>query len=183
MAIGNIKRPEDSTSTAPAAQPRRTASRFAGVKSSKPQTPQPPVGRYRFEIAAFREGRSPVRYVFIDLIVREIFRDGTGVQVGDTVTCMQNIVSDAGVSRVKAAFVAGAGFDRDADYDEFDPNGDFIDFMFGHETAYCDLPDEERTTLIGRYVDADVRRGKDTPDGDYFRDWDWKPVADEDQAQ
>jgi hypothetical protein len=78
----------------------------------------------------------------------------------------------SGLARVKRFVMFAAGYENDDTYDEFDPEGDFIDA--------CEAGGEE-SPLAGRFVECDVQRGRSRDDGDYYREYAWSLVPEGEQ--
>jgi hypothetical protein len=75
--------------------------------------------------------------------------------------------------------MSAAGFESEASFDVFDPEGGFIEACVGAANTYS----EQGMTIVGRLVDCEVRRGNTTPDGaDYYREFSWAVVPDDQQA-
>lgn len=167
MAIGQFQKSNTKPAANAAKSPPARKSKWAGVKSSKPRDPIPHKGDYRFRLVRGEPGRTGEWFKVI-LSIEDQAEGQTKHDLGDEVAILFRTIDDAGQSRCKAFFVAVAGFEDDAAYDEFDPDGAKIDAFFERG---------EDSELAGRLVDCSVRRGKDTPDGsDYYREFEWAPV-------
>jgi hypothetical protein len=152
------------TATKPATKPK--ASRWAGVKSSKPRDPVIHAGVYRLEIVNGEPGRTG-EYFKVHFKIADQGEGQSMHAVGDSVIVLFRTVDDAGQSRCKAFFVAASGCEDDEAYDAHDPDGAKIDAFFDRG---------EDSDLAGRLVDVNVRRGKEREDGDYYREFEWSPV-------
>jgi hypothetical protein len=105
--------------------------------------------------------------------------------LGGTTQCVSDRAISAGGPRVKAQIMAFAGYESDAEYDEFDPEGDFIQAC-GGETGmlYADGSPIPENPLAGAYAWVQVTRGKDTSDGtDWYRNLVWSIASEDDVAQ
>jgi hypothetical protein len=172
--------------------PAKKKSRYGGIKAAAPKDPIPHMGTYRFRVAGieegYNEGKSTTSYkVSLELVLLDD-RAEKHHSVGDTVVIpwvvdgAKNAQTNRG--RVKAFVINAGGFESEEEYDSFDADGEFIDATTGVENAFSAY------TLIGRLVDAEVKRGNDvidsktnTPTGDYYREYAWEVVDDEDQDQ
>ena len=174
--------------TKPAAKtagaPKKKTSIYAGIKASVPHNPMPVVGQYRFKWVTCEEGFNPGKGTSsfkVNLEIAQIFSGGDEHQVGQTVFFVQVISGkgqDAGLSRVKAAVMATAGFDDEELFDAFaGEEGEFLEAVTGAANAYS----KDGQPLIGRYVDCEVTRGNSRDDGDYYREFAWGVVSDDAQ--
>jgi hypothetical protein len=161
------------------AKPQSRASRYAGIQAAAPRNPYPHVGQYVFEIVSCEEGHNPgkgvesfkVEFKVVDLDERAAAHHA----VGDVVFMSQRIAgsgSAVGLSRVKAFCMAVAGYDDEEAYDEFSPNGEFIDACVGAANAYS----ADGNPAVGTQVACMVGRGNSIPDSDdYYREYAWAP--------
>jgi len=143
----------------------------------------PTVGDYRFRVVGCAEGNNPgtgndsfkVSLEVVDSDGTDAFKSG---DEGVAVFIISGKGAQAGLSRVKSFVMAAAGYaiDDEGDYDEFDPEGDFIDSCTGAQNSFSEMGGVD-----GRLVDCRVTRGGPTPDGDYYREYSWEPVDDKDQ--
>jgi hypothetical protein len=170
MALGKFQRP------VAGAAPQKKKSRYAGIQAAQPKDPMPHAGEYRFKVLGCEEGHNPGKGTDSFKAKLEIVAldDGnTHHRVGDTVVFIQLLTGKAGpagLARTKSFVMAAAGFDDEAAYDAFDPDGEFIDAQTGAQNEYA-----ARGELIaGSLVDCKVIRGNPTPDGvDYYREFAW----------
>lgn len=187
MALGKFKSP----GTAAKAPPKKAASRYAGVSASAPRDPMPHVGEYRFRVVACDEGHNPGKgrdsFKAKLEIVELDKRAAENHAVGDVVVMLQFVSGNgaqAGLGRVKSFIMAAGGFETEEEYDAFDPDGLFIEACTGAANEYS----ERGETVVGRLVDCKVTRGNDckdkdgVPTGDYYRDFAWAIVPEEEQA-
>lgn len=167
---------------APAAPARKAGrkSRYADVKASAPRDPMLNVGKYRLRVVSCEEGSNPgtgAESFKSHVEIVEIFDGGEGHSVGDVCFLCQSISgkgAQAGLGRVKAYAMAAAGFEE-AEFDEMDPDGKFIDACVGDDNEFSDQ------TITGRLVDVQVMRGRDRDDGDWYREYAWGIVPDDEQ--
>jgi hypothetical protein len=161
-------------------------SKYAGIAAASTREPMPTAGVYRFEIVEVRDNPAPApgrNDTFkTKLRILSIGSGGEGHKVGDVVAMIQltsGSGAQSGLSRVKSFFIAAAGFESEEDYDAFDPEGLFIGHCCGEANGF---PQAE-LTVVGRYVDCRVERGKPTKKDpeDYYREYSWFAVADEEQ--
>jgi hypothetical protein len=163
--------------------PPKRASRYAGISAAVPRDPMPTVGVYRFRFLGLTEGVNPGTGTESSKATFEVVgADGDGAsEVGSTVVAINLLTGKggpSGLARVKAMVMAIAGYDDEDAYNEMDPDGSFIDACHGYENARA----EDAAAMIGRLVDCEVTRGNPTPDGnDYYRQFAWGAVADEEQ--
>lgn len=164
---------------APRKAPRK--SRYAGVAAAAPRDPMLNVGKYRLRVVSCEEGSNPgtgAESFKSHVEIVEIFGGGEGFLVGDVAFLCQSISgkgAQAGLGRVKAYVMAAAGFEEDA-FDEMDPDGEFIDACVGEANQFAGQ------TIDGRLVDVTVTRGRDRDDGDWYREYAWSIVPEEEQG-
>lgn len=158
--------------------------RFGGIRAASGQTDIPRVGVYRFEVLAITEGHNEQTEddsFKISLRIVTIFDGGEGHAENEAVIVPLKLTGKAGKfgrAEAKSFVMAAAGFEDEAEYDEYDPDGDFIEACLGDDNAYSNRGD----TLVGRLVDGEIKRGKDRADGDYWRRYTWGVVPDSEQA-
>lgn len=178
--------------TTPAAAAPATAGgggRYSGLKaagSGGPPMPNP--GTYTFRLVkAFEDlGKKSKNYnyqIYFEIV--EILEGGIGHKVGDVVKFLQ-VTSGSGAltggGKVKSALMAVGGFETEADYDAYDPEGKFIEACGGASVPQYNA---DAAAMKGRLVRAVVERGNDNPKkpGDWFREYRWTIVPEEDQPQ
>lgn len=154
-------------------------SRWAGVQSAEPRLPMVGEGVYRLRVASCEQGFNPgtgTESFKANLEVVDA-ADGSANAPGDNVMVIELLSGKAmqsGMARTKAFIVAASGYDGDAEYDAFSPDGGHIDAVLGIANSYASQ------TIVGRLVDCRVSRGKpvkaDAPNGDYYRIYEWAPV-------
>lgn len=177
-AIGQFNKGAGSAAKPAAKAPAKPRSRWAGIKAAQPRDPFPHAGVYRFRIVSNEEGFNPGTNNASFKAHLEIVAQGDGQtmhNVGDAVMALFMLSTTAGQSRAKAYVIAGAGFEDEESYDAFDPDGEFIDAVLGHQNARS----EDAAAFAGRLVDCVVSKGKETGEGDYYREYAWSPVAEQ----
>jgi hypothetical protein len=161
-------------------------SKYSGVKSIQPRDPMPVAGKYRFQVLEIEEGYNKGNDTTSHKVKLAIAAGANERHaIGDVVTAAWVTSGKSATNnlrRVKAFTMAAGGFETDDEYDVFDPDGLFIDATAGSENDYSAL------TLVGRYVDCNVTRGNDVlskdtgvPTGDYYREYAWSVVPEEEQ--
>lgn len=185
-----IERPQArraSSGRGEAAKPRRKG-KWANVKAEDAKVPMPPPGDYKLEITNFERltdsGNDTLRVTFKILGIASggaaVGTMDQDVNEDDECVVLFMISGDgarAGMSRFKSFMVTAAGFETEDDFDDFSPDGSFIDDC---------IDAEGEADIIGRELNGICRRGKPRkkePE-DYYRDWSWevlpgtKPVGD-----
>lgn len=168
------------TTSKPVTRPARPArkSRYAGIQARGSYDPYPNVGEYIFRVTQITEGGNPAKGTETVKVTLEVLEsEGEHAhQKGDTVFFSERTSgagSQQGLSRIKAFMMAAAGFEDEEQYDEFDPEGFFIEACLGAENEYSG----DDRTATGRLIGCKVSRGKDTPDGsDFYRNYVWSVV-------
>jgi hypothetical protein len=172
MTIGQFNK---SKPAANAKAPPKPRSRWAGVKAAQPRDSFPHAGTYRFRVVSCEEGFNPGTNNASFKAHLEIVAQADGQTMhadGDTVLALFMLSTAAGQSRAKSFVIAASGHEDEASYDEFDPDGEFIDAVLGHANARS----ADAASFAGRLVDCRVSKGKDTGDGDYYREYEWSVV-------
>lgn len=182
MALGKFSKPGTS---ARSVATRARKSRYAEIKAAVPRDPMPPVGDYRFRIESCEEGKNPGtgRESFKIHLVVEGSVGTDALEVGEkcvVVFITSGECANSGLARVKAFVVAAAGYeDEDAFEETLGNDGQFIDAVVGEANEWS----ENGPPLDGRLVDCSVKRGKTIPESDdYYREYEWYPVGDEEQG-
>lgn len=174
----------------------RKKNRWAGVHSSEDRDPLPWTGDYVFRVKAvtvlteqgetYRASLEAVEYSPPPNGTAEGSPGTTQTEVGDVVSFLQKLDGEswrAGGPQVKRFTKAVVGIETDEEFDALDPNGTLIDAGSG------DLNDDyPENPLLGRFVAAEIRRGKDCGAdskyaGDFWRNWKWIPLPDEAQEE
>jgi hypothetical protein len=191
MAINKFQKPENTasnqTAAAAAAGGGAAASgRYAGLKAAGGnRTPMPVEGSYvfRFVRAVEELGKKSRNYNYqIFLQIVEILAGGVSHKVGDVVKFLQ-VTSGGGAliggGKVKAAIMAFAGFTSETEYDAFDPEGKFMEACIGASNSFK----ADAASMVGRLARGLVTRGSDDGNGDWYREYAWNVVPEEEQPQ
>lgn len=185
-----------------AAQPFVTPSRgkYSGVSAGSNRNPLPQPGAYLFRVIRTQEKTNDNTGTFYSADLEILESSNPGNPAGTSATFLQG--SNPGKQlkaagpRIKMFVMATAGFDNESEYDQMDPDGQFIDVTAGimvnndgTPKAYPDGSPIVGNPLAGRLVRAVVSFGNPVldkktqqPTGDYYREYSWSPVAEEDQA-
>lgn len=178
-----IARPPAQRTAAPA---RAAVSKYSGVKAAAGKDPMPQPGEYLFKILKTFETSNPRTGEWFHASLEVVESNQPMNPAGSVCSFLQGVSGKslaAGGPRVKAFAMAAAGFDDEAAYDEMDPDGQFLDACAGVQgRTYPDGSPIVENPLGARYVLARVTRGKDDGKGDFYREFSWSPVAEEDQA-
>jgi hypothetical protein len=138
------------------------------------------IGDYRIRIVSNEEGFNPGTQNSSykgHWQIEDIRSGGGGHEIGDSVVMVQSITA-TGMSQIKAYVRHAAGYETEAEYDEFDPDGEFIDATTGEANEYSDRGE----TIDGRLVDVKVTRGKTRDDGDWYRNYAYTVVPEDEQT-
>jgi hypothetical protein len=175
MAIGKFNR--GGGGGKPAA-PVKKKSRYAGIKE-RDRDPMPDVGQYRFRIISAEEATNPgTMKESVKVHVKPVEVVGNEYHEGAQMLCLF-MRTTAGLAEFKRCMRFAAGFEDVDAYDAFDPEGDFLDACVGVANEFS----EAGVTVIGRLVDCTVTRGKDTGAGDWYRQYQWAVVPEDEQDQ
>lgn len=176
---------------APAPAAAFGASPWRGVQSAKPRSPMLGTGDYVVRVLSNELGYNPNsrEQSFKGSVEVMWAAEGSQTMVGERAAVINKLhgpSAELGYQRSKAYIVAAAGFESDAEYDAFDPNGDFAQAVTGTANAYS----QEGYGIVGRLVRVRVSRGNDVidkvtkqPTGDYYREYSWSPIPEENQDQ
>lgn len=157
-------------------------SRWGAGRPKDQREPIVHVGVYRMRVEAMLDQRNPgtgKESVKVQCSVIGLDETGALHHKADDTVAMLFMKTPAGIDELKRFCCAAAGYD---DFDAYeagcDPELSFplLDASLGLRT---ELP--EGWTLIGRLFDVAVTRGKDREDGDYYRNFTFAAVADEEQ--
>jgi hypothetical protein len=169
------------------AKPAAKKSRYAGINAASPRDPIPEAGEYRLRVIdiqeGYNEGAGTTSYkpTFEIVATSGPHKEGASVLIPWVVDGAKN--AKANRERVKAFVMAAAGYEDEEEYNAFESDGEFIDSTAGAANDYSGV-----ATLIGRLVDVEVRKGNDVvkddkPTGDYYREYAWVVVPEEEQDQ
>jgi hypothetical protein len=159
-----------------AARPAANGNPFANIPDRKARDPMPETGSYRFKLVELERGFNPgtrKESMKVHLEIVEVFeqREGPPHGVGDRVIAVL-MFTDPGLASVKDLIRCAAKIPTNADYNAFDPSGEFINACFGAANDYSARGD----TVIGDLVDGTVLHGPDDEKGGYYRNYNWKIV-------
>lgn len=182
--------PAAAPAPAPAPAAAFGASPWKGVQSAKPRSPMLGTGDYVVRVIKNELGINPNsrEQSFKGEVQVMWAEEGSLSRVGECCAVINKLhgrSAELGYQRSKAYIVAAAGFETDAEYDAFDPNGDFAQAVTGTSNAYS----QAGYGIVGRLVRVRVSRGNDVlddkkqPTGDYYREYSWSPYPEEHQDQ
>lgn len=185
MALKSFKVPG---ATPPKTAAKKAVSLWDGLDGGgSNSTPQPAVGEYRLRyISGEARGESPkTGHATTHFIFEVVELDERGAQshaVGDQVDVFFIVNGKSrivGMNRVFSLMTACAGFDSVEEYRAFDPQGECYLASVGESNSYS----ADGRTVHGRLVDVRVTKGGTTANGDYYREYQWAPVPDEEQGE
>lgn len=172
------------------------ANRYSGVKAAAGRHPQPQPGKFLFKVLKTYETENPGKghraTYHAELEVVECIPSGQLVNPpGSTVAFIQVVSGTSatmGPPRVKAFVMAATGFETEEDYDQMDPQGQFINATAGRRgMVYPDGTPIVDNPLGGVYVACEVSPGNPVmkngqPTGEYYMNYSWSPAAGPEQA-
>lgn len=177
--IGKFSRPgaTGAAGAGGAKMPPKKRSRYGGIKE-KDRDPMPEEGDYRFRLVSAVEAQNPgTMKESVKVFVKPVQVVGDEYQEGAQMLLLF-MRTTAGLGELKRCIRVSAGFDDVEAYDTFDPDGEFIDAVAGGQQN-----DYAAFTFFGRLVDCRVTRGKDTGDGDWYRNYQFAVVLEDEQDQ
>lgn len=164
---------------------------WRGVQSAKPRDPLMCIGDYVVRVTSNELGFNPNsrEQSFKGHVEIMWAAENSQSRVGEHCVILFKLhgrSAEMNYQRSKAYIMAAAGFTSDAEYDTFDPNGDFGMAVVGTANAYS----QAGYGINGRLVRVRVSRGNDVldkntkqPTGDYYREYSWEPIPEEQQDQ
>lgn len=171
MAIGGFKPKAAGSAKKGASAPAKAKpkSRYAGTQFGDDRNPMPGEGEYIFRFVSAEEAQNP-----------GTMKESVKVFVLDpstetTYLCLF-MRTPIGMGELLRLYAAAGGIDKE-DYDSFDPDREFMAAVAGASNEYSAL------TLVGRLVHVVVTRGKSTPEGDWYRKYQWTIIPDEQQDE
>jgi hypothetical protein len=182
--VGKFQKPVGGAA-AKAGEPAK--SRYAGIKANAPRPPMPHVGIYRFRCKGVEKGNNPGKSRDSYKIALEIAAvdESQGPndmhKVGDLVYAVFLLNNTTGLGKAKSCTMAFAGFEDEDEYNVFDLNdsGLFMQTVLGDVSTSFGKAGQ---TITDRLVDAMVIRGNACDGGtDYYREYAWAVVPDEEQ--
>lgn len=164
------------------AKPKPKPKKFGAATDATPRDPMLPEGEYRVRHLMAEELIHPVKKT-LSWRVQFVAVSEEG-ESEPFIALFMN--STAGVAEYQRYCMAMAGYDNAAEYNEFDPEGDFFETVIGEANAFS----EAGHTIERRLCDVRVTYGKacidrDTqqPTGDHYRNYKWTVVPDEEQDE
>lgn len=178
----------------PAARPPVPAgsSLWSGVQSQQDRDPMLGLGYYRVRVISNEVTVKPdhTKKKTFKATIQVVIVDGECVdRVGDTRVYLEGVSGDSaeyGLGRSKTYMMKAAGYEDDASFDAFDPEGLFINAIVGAANAFSEaFP----ANITGRLVDVRVTQGKPKLDkdtrqvvpGEFWSEHAWKVVPEEEQ--
>lgn len=156
--------------------------RFEGIEENTDREPMLEVGRYRLMLNDIEERKSPkTKEWFVHAWFTVVESDGK--QATDEGTDVKVLIQtsgkseDFGLSRYQQMVRNLAGYGTKEDFRAFDPKGLFLDAVLGNKNAYS-----SRGTVLGRFVNVVVTRGRDDNKGGWYREYQWSTVDEDDQS-
>jgi hypothetical protein len=75
-----------------------------------------------------------------------------------------------------------------ADFNAFDPHGEFIDCLLGFAESFEGTVGDEKVTItpseyVGTKIRVKIQKGNETADGDWYREPTFRPLATDDSAE
>jgi hypothetical protein len=166
----------------PAAKPKPRPKKFGAATDAAPRDPMLPEGEFRVRHIGAEELIHPVKKTLSWRVQFEVV--GDDAPQGTFIALFMN--SAAGIAEYQRYCVAMAGYTSTAEYNEFDPEGDFFETVIGEANAFA----EAGHTIERRLCDVRVTYGKPCldpatgqPTGDHYRNYKWTVVPDEEQDE
>ena len=166
----------------PAVKPKPKPKKFGAATDAAPRDPMLPEGEFRVRHIGAEELVHPVKKT-LSWRVQFVCVSEEG-ESEPFIALFMN--STAGVAEYQRYCMAMAGYDSAAEYNEFDPEGDFFETVNGDANAFS----EAGHTIERRLADVRVTYGKacidrDTqqPTGDHYRNYKWAVVPDDEQDE
>ena len=170
------------TTKAPAPA-RRRVSRYKGIEAGEARVPLLPAGDYLLEVASHEEKQKHTgaktwaicTFLVIDSDGLEAAKPG---EQGAASFCVDTA---PGLKEFKRYAIAMSGHETEDEYDDFDPEGEFMDALFGEQN---DMSSQAKAA-IGTRVAVSITRGRDVTDdhgqstGDYYREYRWDVAGDQ----
>jgi hypothetical protein len=183
----------------PGAAGAKPAAKPAAPKRAKPKTFGAPTDeKPKVPMLTARAEPYRLRHIGAEELIHPEFKTKSWrFTVEDTETGETSITlhmnTTAGIAEYQRQVMATAGYSTAAEYSEFDSEGDFFETVIGEANAFAEMG----LTLDRRLVDVLVSRGKPvlvketgqpkidplTGEPDYYRNYRWSVVPDEDQDE
>lgn len=95
--------------------------------------------------------------------------------------CISGTSRKRSAERVKQLCMALVGVPTVADFNAFDPHGEFVDCLLGFAESFEGTVGDEKVTItpseyVGTTIEVIIRKGNDTKDGDWYREPTFKPA-------
>jgi hypothetical protein len=164
---------------------KKPTSRWAKVKASEDRAPIIARGEYTalHKGARIKDEQGTWGSISFEVLT-STGEDAT--PVGDEGIMLQGMDDrfNIGLGKIKAYVMALIGCASDDEYDAFDPDGEFLDAVFGQfpedEERAAELAAQVADMVTDREIHFKVRKGKDIvdkktgePTGDYYREFTW----------
>lgn len=184
MAIpSKFNRPAATPAAKPAPAQR---ARYGGIQAAAPRDPMPQPGVYRVRVEQFEEGElvqgKDTQSVRLTI---EVLESQGGDPEGARLFIPFRVVGKGatqGRGRMKAFVIAACGYEDEASYDAYDPDGFGLDALLG----YAAPAPFGGKTIVGREVYLEVTKGnamKDPetglPTGEFFANYAWSPAQED----
>jgi hypothetical protein len=165
----------------PKAAPKPKPKKFGAATDATPRDPMLPEGEFRVRHIGAEELIHPIKKSMSWRVqFMSITEEG---ESGPFIALFMN--TTAGVAEYQRYCMAMAGYDNAAEYNEFDPEGDFFETVIGDANAFA----VQGLTIDRRVCDVRVTYGKacigsdGQPTGDHYRNYKWTVVPDDDDSQ
>lgn len=156
--------------------------KFGTATDAVPKDPMLDPGEYRVRHIGAEELIHPVKKTLSWRV--QFVCVSEEVESGPFIALFMN--TTAGIAEYQRYCMAMAGYESAAEYNEFDPEGDFFETVIGEANAFS----EAGHTIERRLADVRVTHGKavldrDTgePTGDHYRQYKWTVVPDDEQDE
>lgn len=166
----------------PAAKPKPKPKKFGAATDATPRDPMLPEGDFRVRHLGAEELIHPVKKT-LSWRVQFCCVSEEG-ESEPYIALFMN--TTAGIAEYQRYCMAMAGYESAAEYNEFDPEGDFFETVIGEANAFS----EAGHTIERRLCDVRVTYGKPVldrdsgePTGDHYRQYKWTVVPDEEQDE
>lgn len=166
----------------PAAKPKPKPKKFGAATDATPRDPMLPEGEYRVRHIGAEELIHPVKKT-TSWRVQFVAVTDTG-ESAPYIALFMN--STAGVAEYQRYCMAMAGYGNAAEYNDFDPEGDFFETVIGEANAFAEAGHTIERRLCNvrvTYGKACLDRETGQPTGDHYRNYKWTVVPDEEQDE
>jgi hypothetical protein len=166
----------------PKPAPKPKPKKFGAATDATPRDPMLPEGDFRVRHIGAEELIHPVKKT-TSWRVQFMTVSEEGEQ-GPFIALFMN--STAGIAEYQRYCVAMAGYESAADYNEFDPEGDFFETVIGEANAFADAGltiDRRLCDVRCTYGKAVLDRDTKEPTGDHYRNYKWTVVSEDEQDE